>query len=462
MAKIVLKKGQFPEIEDVGKVADSIGVSCYIVGGFVRDLLLGKENDDFDFVVEGSGIELATKVSEAYGGKLSVYDSYGTASVKIGDSKLEFVGCRKEFYHRGSRNPIVEDGTLLDDLSRRDFTINAMAVCINGNRYGELIDMFGGEEDLNKRIVRCVGDANERFNEDPLRILRGIRMAGKICGSIDSGTLVAMRSNAKRFNIIVIERRTEEISKMIKGPNPGICFQYFYDLGLDSFVLPSISSSWENTKPFRECNRESKVNFFLSFPDGVPIESAGWAALFYNVIPYERASKCMKLSKKMANEILSLVMLYSLYDLVYDSGPGTGCFEANWRRVLNHIYKEFPEYDMVVLFKLAWFSIKYLIPPFYTKFDDEKHDDLVSLFCELDNPIWRSNHGVVLHTNGDDVMRIFDIKPGHVVKEILDLVEYELLSGRIPDSPSAVNMYLQYVVKPYYESHDHSLYGLKM
>ena len=118
MTKIVLKKGQFPEIEDVGKVADNIGVSCYIVGGFVRDLLLGKENDDFDFVVEGSGIELATKVSEEYGGKLSVYESYGTASVNVFDRKLEFVGCRKEFYRRESRKPIGEDGTLLGDLSR--------------------------------------------------------------------------------------------------------------------------------------------------------------------------------------------------------------------------------------------------------------------------------------------------------------------------------------------------------
>ena len=464
MAKIVLKKGQFKEIEDVGKVADNIGVSCYVVGGFVRDLLMGKENDDFDFVVEGSGIELATKVSEVYGGKLSVYESYGTASVNVFDRKLEFVGCRKEFYHRESRKPIVEDGTLLDDLSRRDFTINAMAVCVNDNRYGELIDMFGGEEDLNKRIVRCVGDANERFDEDPLRILRGIRMAGKIFGSIDKATLDAMHSKASRFKIITMERRKEELSKMIKGPNPGICFQYFYDLGLECFVLPPITYGYPNLGPAKEYDKEGKVNFFMSFPDGVPIESAGWLTLFYNTIPHRQASKKMKLSNKMSDEIFSLDILYALYEVLYENLPGTDYFCKMWRRVLNHVYKELPDYDLSTMLELFKYSFKYFLhsPLVKVNFNDERHDDLVNMLCELDNPTWRAKHGVVLHVNGDDVMRIFGIKPGPAVMKILELVEHEILNGRIPDSPSAVKMYLQYVAKPYFESHDYSVDGLKI
>lgn len=465
MGKVVLERGKYPELDKVGKVADTLGVSCYVVGGFVRDLLRHESNDDFDFVVEGSGIELARKVADMYGGKLSVYESYGTASVNIDGCELEFVGCRKEFYHRESRNPIVEEGTLIDDLSRRDFTINAMAVCVNNDRYGELIDEFDGENDLNDRIIRCVGDPNERFNEDPLRILRGVRFAGKICGTIDVETLEAMRSNAKRFDIIVPERRMTELSKMITGPFPGISFQYFYDLDLEKYVLPPIKHKTGGTTPFKDHRTKDKADFFHHYgKNGLPLEAAGWQALFFNVLPYEYAAKEMRLSNKLVSEMKALDALYSLYDIVYCNAPGTDGFGRMWRYVLNHVYSELPGYDMSSLLALSQgaFDTFTQAPYGRVKGDVVKHNELSTLLCKLDNPVWRENHGVVLHTDGDEVMRVLGIAPGPLVKKVLNWVMQGLLDGTMPDDPKAVAMYLEYVAKPFYESHKESLDNWKL
>lgn len=166
----------------VGATADSLGRECYVVGGYVRDLIIGRSSKDIDFVTVGSGIELAEAVAAAIGPKthIAVYRTYGTAQVHDRDLELEFVGARKESYRRDSRNPIVEDGTLTDDLSRRDFTINAMAVSVNGDSFGELIDMFGGMEDIERRIIRTPLDPDITFSDDPLRMMRAIRFATQL------------------------------------------------------------------------------------------------------------------------------------------------------------------------------------------------------------------------------------------------------------------------------------------
>ena len=166
----------------VGTIADGLNCPCYVVGGYVRDIILHRQSNDIDFVVVGSGIEVADSVSKNLGKKahLSVFRNFGTAQVKYIDEELEFVGARKESYKRDSRNPIVEDGTLSDDLHRRDFTINAMAVCVNASNFGELVDMFNGLSDIQNGIIRTPLDPDITFSDDPLRMLRAIRFATQL------------------------------------------------------------------------------------------------------------------------------------------------------------------------------------------------------------------------------------------------------------------------------------------
>ena len=192
----------------VGDAADSLGREAYVVGGYVRDIFLDRRSKDVDFVTVGSGIELAQKVADNLAQvkhrkpHLAVYANYGTAQLRDGDMELEFVGARKESYHRESRNPIVEDGTLKDDMERRDFTINAMAICVNKDRFGELIDPFDGIADLEARIIRTPLDPDITFSDDPLRMMRAIRFATQLNFRIHPETFKAIARNRKRIEII--------------------------------------------------------------------------------------------------------------------------------------------------------------------------------------------------------------------------------------------------------------------
>ena len=186
----------------VGDVADELHRECYVVGGYVRDIFLERPSNDMDFVTLGSGIEVAKAVARRIGKRahLAVFRTYGTAQVKTRQWELEFVGARRESYHRESRNPIVEDGTLDDDQKRRDFTINAMAICLNKERYGELIDPFDGIGDLERRIIRTPLDPDITFSDDPLRMMRAVRFATQLGFDIYPETFSAIRRNAKDEN----------------------------------------------------------------------------------------------------------------------------------------------------------------------------------------------------------------------------------------------------------------------
>ncbi|MDE6309129.1 MAG: tRNA nucleotidyltransferase, partial [Muribaculaceae bacterium] len=192
----------------VGEVADKLGLECYVVGGYVRDLLLHRHSKDIDFVTVGSGIELAERLCKELGrgARVNIFRTYGTAQVKWHDTELEFVGARKESYQRESRNPIVEDGTLDDDLSRRDFTINAMAIRVNADHFDELVDKFNGLEDLNNGLIRTPLDPDITFSDDPLRMMRAIRFATQLQFTIVPETLQAITRNAHRIDIITRER----------------------------------------------------------------------------------------------------------------------------------------------------------------------------------------------------------------------------------------------------------------
>ncbi|MBD5244680.1 MAG: CCA tRNA nucleotidyltransferase, partial [Barnesiella sp.] len=190
-----------PVFHTVGSTADSLSRECYAVGGYVRDLILNRHSKDIDFVTVGSGIEVAEAVARKLGKgtHLSVFRSFGTAQVKRGDTELEFVGARKESYRSNSRNPIVEDGTLDEDIARRDFTINAMAICVNADRFGELIDRYDGIGDIERRIIRTPLDPDITFSDDPLRMMRAVRFATQLQFDIYPATFEAISRNASRI-----------------------------------------------------------------------------------------------------------------------------------------------------------------------------------------------------------------------------------------------------------------------
>ncbi|MBR1381464.1 MAG: HD domain-containing protein [Paludibacteraceae bacterium] len=236
------KKIENPMLKMVGAEADRLGLECYVIGGYVRDLFLHRESTDIDVVVVGSGISLAEAVAKKLGkgAHLSVFKTYGTAQVKRGDLELEFVGARKESYTRDSRNPIVEDGTLQEDQDRRDFTINAMAICLNSSRYGELLDPFDGIGDLERCIIRTPLNPDITFSDDPLRMMRAIRFATQLGFNLHPDTFDAIRRNASRLEIITRERIAEELNKIMMSRRPSEGWLLLDKTGLLPLVLPEL------------------------------------------------------------------------------------------------------------------------------------------------------------------------------------------------------------------------------
>tara|TARA_A100000171_G_scaffold51200_1_gene64798 strand:+ start:981 stop:2399 length:1419 start_codon:yes stop_codon:yes gene_type:complete len=226
----------------VGTVADKMGVDTYVVGGYVRDILLGRPSKDIDFVCVGSGVELAQAVHDELGGNLpfTVFKSFGTAMIKSGDLELEFVGARKESYQRDSRKPIVEDGTLEDDQNRRDFTINAMAISLNKESYGELIDPFNGQADLAARNIRTPLAPEVTFSDDPLRMMRAIRFATQLNFDIEPDTFEAITKMAERIQIVSMERVTDELNKIILAKKPSYGFKLLFYAQLLDKIFPEM------------------------------------------------------------------------------------------------------------------------------------------------------------------------------------------------------------------------------
>jgi len=233
-----------PVFKKIGDVSDQQGVETYVVGGFVRDVLLGRKREvfDVDIVTVGSGIDLATKVAAALrpGLKVSIFKNFGTAMFRFNDIDFEFVGARRESYRQESRKPIVEDGTLEDDQNRRDFTINALAICLNESRFGELLDPFDGIGDLQNKIIKTPLAPEITFSDDPLRMLRAIRFATQLDFIIEEKTLAAIQSQCNRIEIVSKERITDEINKIMLTPNPSVGFKLLEKTGLLAIILPEV------------------------------------------------------------------------------------------------------------------------------------------------------------------------------------------------------------------------------
>lgn len=238
LAKI-LDKDIFHKISEA---ADSLQLECYVVGGYVRDLFLERPSNDIDVVVVGSGIQVASELKKMLGKKahLSVFRNFGTAQVKYKDTEVEFVGARKESYQHDSRKPIVEDGTLEDDQNRRDFTINALAVCLNKDRFGELVDPFDGVYDMENGIIATPLDPDVTFSDDPLRMMRCVRFATQLNFQIEPETYEALSRNADRLKIISGERIADEMNKIMLSKHPSSGFYYLKDTGLLELIMPEL------------------------------------------------------------------------------------------------------------------------------------------------------------------------------------------------------------------------------
>ncbi|HEY4797971.1 MAG TPA: HD domain-containing protein, partial [Bacteroidia bacterium] len=229
-----------PIFKIVSQCAIEMKTEAFVIGGWVRDMILHRPSKDIDFVCVGSGIDLAERVAKKLGGNyhVNIYKNFGTAQITYEDHVIEFVGARKESYNRDSRNPIVENGTLADDQNRRDFTINALAVSLSDKNYGELIDPFGGMNDLEKKIIRTPLNPDVTYSDDPLRMMRAIRFASQLNFTIEKSSFESIAKNKERIRIISKERISDELNKIILSPKPSVGFKLLLDTGLLKIIFP--------------------------------------------------------------------------------------------------------------------------------------------------------------------------------------------------------------------------------
>lgn len=277
-----------PIFHHLSAVADALQLECYVVGGYVRDLFLERPSNDIDVVVVGSGIKVAEALKQRLGKQahLSVFRNFGTAQVKYRGMEVEFVGARKESYSHDSRKPVVEDGTLEDDQNRRDFTINAMAVCLNEARFGELVDPFDGLLDLEDGIIRTPLDPDVTFSDDPLRMMRCVRFATQLKFFIEDETFEALQRNRERIKIVSGERVAEELHKIMMADHPSRGFVELHRCGLLELILPELTLM--DIVETRN-GRAHKNNFYhtLEVVDNICQHTDNlwlrWAALFHDI-----------------------------------------------------------------------------------------------------------------------------------------------------------------------------------
>lgn len=428
-------------------------VETYVVGGYVRDLLLKRPSKDIDVVCVGSGIELANKVADALGDDVhvKVFKNFGTAMVKHKDWEVEFVGARKESYRRDSRKPIVEDGSLDDDQKRRDFTINALAIRLNESQFGELIDPFDGVKDLKRKIIRTPLDPSITFSDDPLRMMRAIRFASQLTFDIAPDTFDAILANKDRIEIVSKERIKDELNKIIGSPKPSYGFKLLYHCGLLKEVFPEMAEL-QGVETIE--GKGHKDNFYhtLQVLDNVSEVSDDlwlrWAAILHDIakpktkrfdpkvgwtfhghedkgarmVPHIFRNMRLPMNEKM-KFVQKLVRLHLrpialVKDEVTDTALRRLLFEAGD--------------DVHALMKLCRADItsknhnkvkKYLqnFDKVEKKLEDVEERDKIRNFQP---PV-----------TGEMIMEHFDIKPGRVVGQIKDEIKEAILEGKIKNNP---------------------------
>lgn len=449
----------------VGNVADSLDREAYVVGGYVRDLFLNIPSKDIDFVTVGSGIALASKVADALGKKasLATFANFGTAQVAIPGLELEFVGARKESYSRHSRNPIVEDGTLTDDLSRRDFTINAMALSVNKESFGTLVDLFDGMGDLQRKVIRTPLDPDTTFSDDPLRMLRAIRFATRLGFSIHPETFKSIKRNASRMEIITRERINDELMKIMKTPRPSVGFRILDMAGLLPYVLPELEAL-KGVETREGVGHKDNFDHTLKVLDNVAEKSddvwlrwsallhdiakpvvkrwdpkLGWTFHGHNIVGEKMISRIFKKMKLPLNDRMKFVAKMVGLHMRPQNVAEEGVSDSGVRRLITDAGE-----DIDALMTLCEADI--------TSKNPEKVRRQLEGFKALrkrmeevqaadDYRNWKNP------INGHEIMQRLGLPPGQEIAEIKDAVKEAILEGEIPNDHDAAWAFVEEWIK---------------
>jgi poly(A) polymerase len=456
----LLKKLSGKIFQVLTESADALGLETYVIGGFVRDLILRRPSKDIDVVCVGSGIELAQEVANRLGNKArsAYFKNYGTAQVKYRDIEVEFVGARKESYTRDSRNPIVENGTLEDDLNRRDFTINALAICLNKNRFGELIDPFNGLSDLEECIIQTPLDPDITFSDDPLRMLRAVRFATQLGFFIEVDTFEAIERNKNRIDIISKERIVDELNKIVLSPRPSMGFEILEQTGLLKIILPELVAL-KGIETKEGIGHKDNFSHTMKVLDNLSRTTDNlwlrWAALFHDI----GKPRVKRFDNKLGwtfhgHEYRGMKMLEGIFQRM--KLPTTDKLKYVEKLVSLHMRPIVLSDDEV-----TDSAIRRLL---FEAGDDI--DDLM-LLCEADitskNPekvnrflfnfkLVRSKLKEIEEKdrvrnfqppiNGVEIMELFHLPAGHLVGELKSAIKEAILDGIIPNEYEAARAYL--------------------